>query len=164
MYKIIDEKLRIASCSLADLTMEQVNRFLQQWEDGAPIGSLTVFYDDKQNLIVLNRDHKSYEYYLDVVIAYLRATEEQRKLILNQTPESMKETMCLLECVCKRINFQTDVDYARQNFANREQCECAMYIMGIMPDKRSAVMVALRYGIMCGKREERARRRKAQVK
>ena len=77
MYKIIDEKLRIASCNVTDLTMEQISGFLLQWEAGAPIGSLTLFYDDKQNLIVLNQDHKHYEIYLDIVTAYLGATKEQ---------------------------------------------------------------------------------------
>lgn len=36
-YEMINEELRIASCSLADLTLEQVKHFLGQWEPGSNI-------------------------------------------------------------------------------------------------------------------------------
>ena len=80
---------------------------------------------------------------------------------MKQTPPSMKETMRLLKSICDRNDYQADIECALHNFTNGEQRECAMYIMEIMQDKGSAVMTALRYGIICGKREERARRRKA---
>ena len=60
MYKIIDEKLRLASCSISDLTMKQVKDFLSGWEEGASIRTLTLFYDEEKNLVVLNQDNKNY--------------------------------------------------------------------------------------------------------
>lgn len=43
MYEVINEELGIKACKLADLTADQVNRFLGLWEDGVRIGTLTVF-------------------------------------------------------------------------------------------------------------------------
>lgn len=56
MYEVINEKLGIAKCSLEELTLKQVQQFLGQWEPEANIGELTLFYDEKEDLIVLNRD------------------------------------------------------------------------------------------------------------
>lgn len=46
-YEMINEELRIASCSLADLTLEQVKHFLGQWEPGSNIGNLILFYEKR---------------------------------------------------------------------------------------------------------------------
>ena len=44
-YKLVNKELRIFSCSVSDLTMQQVASFLDQWEHGAKIGELTLFYE-----------------------------------------------------------------------------------------------------------------------
>ena len=62
-YEVIDEDLRIASCRIADLTMEQVQSFLKLWSDDSSIGSLTIFYDKESDMVVLNADNKNYEGY-----------------------------------------------------------------------------------------------------
>ena len=38
-YQMINEELRIASCSIADLTLKQAQQFLKQWEEGAKLGT-----------------------------------------------------------------------------------------------------------------------------
>lgn len=43
MYKVIDEKLNLKSCSVKDLTMNQIIQFLQQWNDESTISTLSVF-------------------------------------------------------------------------------------------------------------------------
>ena len=62
MYKIIDENLRIAACRISDLTAEMVSGFLAQWETGAKIGSLSMFFDSDKGLLVLNADNKNYDF------------------------------------------------------------------------------------------------------
>ena len=49
-YEMINEELRIASCSLADLTLEQVKHFLGQWEPGSNIGNLILFYEKEDDV------------------------------------------------------------------------------------------------------------------
>ena len=58
MYEVINEELGIMACDLEDLTAEQVMRFLGGWKDGARIGTLTMFLDDNDNL-VLNKNKKN---------------------------------------------------------------------------------------------------------
>ena len=79
MYEVINEKIGIAKCSLKDLTAEQVNQFLGQWEPGAKIGSLILFYDKEDDLIVLNSSSKAYQFWNDIVEVYLIAEGENKK-------------------------------------------------------------------------------------
>ena len=60
-YEMINEELRIARCSLADLTLEQVKHFLGQWEPGSNIGNLILFYEKEDDVIVLNSSNKKYQ-------------------------------------------------------------------------------------------------------
>lgn len=78
-YEMINEELRIASCSLADLTLEQVKHFLGQWEPGSNIGNLILFYEKEDDVIVLNSSNKKYQVWLDIVEAYLIATGEDKE-------------------------------------------------------------------------------------
>ena len=34
MYKVINEELKLKSCSIGDLTMDVVSEMLKQWDDG----------------------------------------------------------------------------------------------------------------------------------
>ena len=52
MYETLNAELGIDACNLSDLTAEQVSCFLGQWEEGASIGTLTVFNDEKNILTV----------------------------------------------------------------------------------------------------------------
>lgn len=79
MYEVINENLGIAKCSLMDLTAEQVNQFLGQWEPGANIDSLILFYDKENDLIVLNGSSKGYQFWIDIVEAYLIAEGEEKR-------------------------------------------------------------------------------------
>ena len=58
MYEVINEKLKLESCGIGDLTMDVVSGMLKQWDDGSSISTLTLFYLPKTDTIVLNRDNK----------------------------------------------------------------------------------------------------------
>ena len=74
-YEIINEKLGIKACRVTELTANQVNCFLSQWEEGAAIGTLTMFFDRKSGDLILNKDNKNYDLYLKLAEAYLGASE-----------------------------------------------------------------------------------------
>lgn len=102
-YQIINEELQIASCSIADLTMEQVQHFLKQWHPGDSIGTLTLFFENETGLLVLNRDNKNYEAYKDIAEAFLVASEDGQKEIIKKAPKGMEETfMVLSNCIKHR--------------------------------------------------------------
>lgn len=44
MYEVINEKLKLESCSIGDLTLNIVNGMLKSWNDGSSISTLTIFY------------------------------------------------------------------------------------------------------------------------
>lgn len=77
MYEIIDETLKLASCRINDLTIEQASNFLSQWEDGARLGSLTLFFAPDARYLVLNKDNARYEFFLELAKAYLSANDEE---------------------------------------------------------------------------------------
>ena len=78
-YEVINEELKIAKCSITDLTIGQVHNFLESWGDDSKIGTLTMFYDREKELLVLNEDNDMYETCLMTATAYLSGDYERRK-------------------------------------------------------------------------------------
>lgn len=64
-YEVINEELKIAKCSITDLTIGQVHNFLESWGDDSKIGTLTMFYDREKELLVLNEDTVCFDEYSD---------------------------------------------------------------------------------------------------
>ena len=75
MYEVINEKLKLESCSIGDLTLNIVNGMLKSWNDGSSISTLTIFYMPARDTIVLNRDHVNYDTYRTFTEAYLGCDE-----------------------------------------------------------------------------------------
>lgn len=156
-YEVIDEDLRISSCRIADLTMEQVQSFLKLWSDGSSIGSLTMFYDKGNDMVVLNADNENYEDYLQIATAYLGAEYERRKELRAQAPGSMRGSMVLLEeCYQQRV-FDKRTFQAVNNMLSKTQRKYVTHLLN-EKDPVSAVYIAFRAGMISGKRIERARR------
>ena len=91
-YEMVNEELNIKSCSLADLTMEQVQHFLKIWDDGSAIGTLALFFD-KDGTLVLNRDNEHYSDYQEIAEGLLKLDLEQADQVVESAPESIKETV-----------------------------------------------------------------------
>ena len=81
MYEVINEKLKLESCSIGDLTLNIVNGMLKSWNDGSSISTLTIFYMPARDTIVLNRDHVNYDTYCTFTEAYLGCDEHVRRKI-----------------------------------------------------------------------------------
>lgn len=163
MFEIIDENLRLASCGIADLTIEQTNEFLGYWEEGASIGSLTLFYDEKRNMVVLNKDNADYKYCLDITIEFMGLSEESREELMEKAPKSTKETLNVLNNAIRKMEYQKEFDILRHQHIPTDYINMVQYIQHKEKYDCFALMFIFMYGLMCGKREERARR-KAGVK
>ena len=159
MYKIIDEKLRLASCSISDLTMKQVKDFLSGWEEGASIRTLTLFYDEEKNLVVLNQDNKNYERIHDMVLGYMELNEEKRDEALQKVPKSLKETFRVLNQSIEKIKYKEEYKRIIQHAIPCRYNDYMKYIWNESGSEFMAFLNAFHYGMMCGKREERARRK-----
>ena len=113
-YKVINEELQIASCRIADLTMEQVKTFLEIWDDDSSIGTLTMFYDQHRDYLVLNEDNENFQLYLDIVEVYLKASKAGKKKLMNEAPSSMLETLRVINGFEKRRFINTWIGRACQ--------------------------------------------------
>lgn len=158
-FEVVNENLKIASCGLADLTMDQVQNFLSRWEEGANIGSLTLFYDSESGYVVLNRDNKNYEAYLETAEAYIGASERVRREARDKAPESLKETLLVLENTLRYRDIKQAIFMARHNCIDDKDTPILNTICKETENIVGAVCLAFRYGVMCGKRKERARRK-----
>lgn len=154
-----NEDLQIASCSIADLTIQQVNSFLEQWNPGSSIGTLTLFYELKTGLLVLNRDNKYFEFYKTLAEKYMLASEAERRTLAEKAPESFKETFQILDsCICHR-KIDGEILKAEQNIVASKDRTVLDEIRKRYPPIL-AVLNAFCYGVMQGKRIERAKRKK----
>lgn len=160
VYEMINKELQIASCSIADLTMEQTDCFLKQWEPGSSIGTLTLFFD-KSGRVVLNRDNKRFDYYKDFTEAYLSNPEKARKRITDKMHRMLEAEIKVLDHC---INFRTvgrEVDRAIHGYIPEDNHRKVLHeIQRRYNDTVFASNIAFLYGVMEGKRVERAKRRK----
>lgn len=166
MYKIIDEKLGLASCRLSDLTIQQVNCILNQFEDDASIGTLTLFYDKAADIVVLNSDNKNFDIYLGLAEAFLKADREKEQEIVDKVPSGFRETLEVLRDAkrARKIKEELRIN-GHQGIVG---CN-GTYLYDVFNEiiRKSAgfshpmilMSQAYTYGVIQGKREERARRK-----
>lgn len=159
-YKLVDEELQIYSCSLADLTLKQTAVILRQWEKDANIGELAVFYNPITGKLVLNRDNENYEIWLELTRCYMKAPDKARENVLKENyHQKVKETLeAINECVKDRRIRQEIKRIYKHSIPNKYED-----VLEQLYKEESGCFgqsLAFIYGMMCGKREERARKKK----
>lgn len=162
MYEVINEELGIKACGLADLTAEQVSHFLGLWEEGAKIGALTAFVEN--DTLVLNKNNKMYAAYRDIAEAYMGADDERRKEIRKncQIPQ-MDETFDLMEKCLESRKVSKELLKAENNVILNDSSWMVLYGIRRRYDFMRAVSIAFRYGVMQGKRAERAKKKRQSI-
>lgn len=159
MLEMINEELNIKACHLADLTMDQVNSFLKQWEEGAKIGTLILFYEKDSGTLVLNKDNKLYEEYRIIAEEYMGAPPSKRRDLGAECPECNKEMIKVMESCLKYRVVSKELYRARKNAIPQGSSTIVLNEIWDKYDPASAVVTAFRYGVMQGKRAERIRRK-----
>lgn len=158
MYETLNAELGIDACNLSDLTAEQVSCFLNQWEEGASIGTLTVF-NDESDILILNKDNELYDTYRELAEAYMDGSSEIRKQLWEKCPNGMKETLRVIENCLKRRRINRELFRARKNAIKSKPSWMVLDALIKDCDSPQAVTIAFRYGMMQGKRMERAKRK-----
>ena len=163
-YEIVNEKLNIKACTIGDLTYEQVRSFLEAWNDGSSISTLTAFIEDESYALVLNKDNDKYGYYLDLCESYLVTTDEKRAAFREKTKNTpWHMTLQLMDkLIMLRRNKEVidmlgkqkacGLEYPRQIFES-------IIKEYNFSDEKWHMWKAYLYGIIQGKRMERARRK-----
>ena len=92
MYKLLDEKSNLWSCSLADLKAAQAASILSHWEVGTTLNDLTLFYEPETQRVILNADNAAYTRFETLAIKYLSADEEirDRERLLQELRERQR--------------------------------------------------------------------------
>lgn len=157
MYETLNAELGIDACNLSDLTAEQVSCFLSQWEEGASIGTLTVF-NDESDILILNKDNELYDTYRELAEAYMGGSAETRKQLWEKCPDGMKETLRVMENCLKRRRISRELFRAGKNTIKSKPSWLVLDALIKGCDSPKAVTIAFRYGMMQGKRMERVRK------
>ena len=167
-YEIVNEKLNIKACTIGDLTFEQVRSFLEARNDGSSISTLTAFIDEEDEALVLNKDDKRYDLYLAMCEKYLSTTDEKRTNFREKSKDNPHfNTVCLLD---KLIEMRRVGEIMKMLGNQKEKyADYPKHVFdGIIKkydfsDERFHMWKAYTYGIIQGKRAERARRKAGAV-
>lgn len=168
-YKVIDEALKVYSCGFDDLTEEHLEQFKRQYGNEEEFKHITVFYDKGNSAIVINAEHEYFDLCKKFVIAYLsadKATREEIKIerqrrntkysqgiikVLDVALLDMSKEQEVTRLMQQPIGKMSDVTWGVLTAIQNKTMGCgAIY----------SLQLAYNYGIMQGKRAERARRRK----
>ena len=135
-------------------------QFLNQWEEGAKIGELSLFYDQESDYVVLNKDNDNFLMYLNIVEQYLSLSEKSRKdLFLQKINKSTEEEITVLNNALVHRKIAMNIKYAMQGYIPEDDQPVVFAISERDSDTFSVACTAYLYGVMCGKRAERARRK-----
>lgn len=153
---IISEKHRIATIKPEDLEYELALDILKQWKSGIKLSELTLYYDGKEDYLVINKSSGLYETLRDLAITFFEADGEKRATLLLEAPPKLKMSVRVLgNCVRQRQQSNT-IEQIRQNYVDPQYRPTLDY----MRDNDMSIYNAFVYGVMCGKREERARKKR----
>lgn len=169
MYEVINEKLKLESCSIGDLTLNIVNGMLKSWNDGSTISTLTVFYMPARDIIVLNRDHMNYDTYRTFTEAYLSCDEHVRQKIRKryETKEDrgINEIIEILDGAIKHRKNLGDLFMLKHQSIEEDDNILSISLMNeIMKatgDQHFSMYKAFQYGVIQGKRLERRKKRQS---
>ena len=163
MYEIIDETLKLASCGITDLTYEQASHILSQWEDGAKLGSLTLFFDPKSEYLVINRDNSDYEFYLKLAKKYLCLSGKEKKAFREKFEGRHKEEFEVMDCFRVHSSVKNDLDAIEHQSCVLPDDQVAKNVLIQLKKQEISTCFlmsqAYYYGVMNGKRIERAKRK-----
>lgn len=164
-YEVIDEEQKIAACNVADLTASQAVSFFKANGADKKIGDFTFFWRKTNGMVVLNKDNPEYEDLLSWVKDWLKLPKSKRL-----EAEQLVGTRAKRDA--ERLNKCADRREALEEY-ERIQMHCvdgsAVDVLELIyerSEKRQGfqeyelLMKAYTYGVMQGKRKERARRKR----
>ena len=159
----IDEIQRIACCHLADLTGAQIDIFSEQFKE-MPISALTMFYDKDQDLLTLNKDNPLYETYRRFVPVYMEASSEKIEWIKTKPwSENIQRIIKYLDGIRERRRIKAELTILGLqpigDFVSLKRMLEAIQDRHAKHGDVWTLYEAYTYGLIQGKRTERARRK-----
>ncbi|MEI3163004.1 MAG: hypothetical protein V8S74_06335 [Lachnospirales bacterium] len=156
--KLIDKELNMWSCTPDELTYRQICILKQDLGEDSKLSDFESFFDDKTGQLIMNKEHKDFDFNVDGYSKYLKATDEE-KIAYKDKHKDNAYYLDLFEYL---------------DFLNTKIEDFKMLkILGYQPinwnvprlwkkmnstDPRADLMAMYNYGLIQGKRIERARR------
>lgn len=159
-YEIINEELKIAACNIGDLTLGMTQAILKNWSDGISIEELTLFTDNVSGYLVLNKEFHYYDLLLTTAERYLVADAEERKEIRDKAPECFHASIAIIQEFRVKKIISREISYASKGCICNRDRRIVDEIVNRGENCYITAFKAFRYGMMQGKRAERARRKK----
>lgn len=157
MSEIINEELMIKSCGIGDLTLSQTNQFLALWNDDSTISKLTLFYDD-EGYIVINKDRENFEALRFLTETYMSGDKGVRELMWDKYPKFEEEFRVIDAAIRKR---EEDLFFKMvDNSILYDEAPMLSAIIRKHGDGFLTISRAFAYGVIHGKKIERAKKRK----
>lgn len=163
MYNLINEELRIATCKMSELHKDMANMV-------QPVETITVMYDSKEDIIVLNTEYKLFYICRELSATYLKLEKSDRDELAMQLKDGLKsddieEIIDMLEQVvvireAKRYNKILKKIDSTQFF---NIYKLLLQINNNSKNEFEKEFKLFQMGYILGKREERARRKKVNV-
>lgn len=159
-YKIINEKLKIKSCSIADMTIQQVARFTDQLNHDYSLGHIVMF-EEPDGWLILNEDSKKFIPAKEFAELYMANSDEfKQKHSPEEFPIFRQEVEVMNACLRKRRE-QLEISRVRKSNMAVVKEEQDHILSKIYREESgfSMVMYAFFYGVIVGKRAERAKKK-----
>lgn len=168
-YKIINEELKVYSCQIGNLPIEQAKELFKRYDEDFTLADITVFYDENERVIVINSDSQYYDICKDLVITYLRVDEEKRKKVKEEAGdiELVAGITKVLDNALLDMEFKRNMSILMQQKQIKEDFTSTRCVLLELQKRREqygtlyVLYLAFLYGFMNGKKTERAKRRKA---
>lgn len=162
MYSLINEELRIATCKMSELPKDMADKV-------QPVETITVMYDSKEDIIVLNPDYKLFYICRELSATYLKLEKSDRDELAMQLKDGLKsddieEVIDMLEqVVLTREAKQYDEILKNNDFTVfYDTYGLLMRINNKAKSNLAKEFNIFQMGYILGKREERARRKKVE--
>ncbi|HHV09762.1 MAG TPA: hypothetical protein GXX75_05745 [Clostridiales bacterium] len=159
-YSIVNEELRIQSCSIEDLVDKEI-------EDPATV---SLFYDPSEDMLILNSNREDADVYLMISRIYLKADKSRRPEIrkdVESTMKSLSTTLDLLDKVIWMREQNARFEQLERNFsmigrqkAFYDQMDMIYAIDDFEHESTFKLIDAYNWGYIQGVKAERARRKK----
>lgn len=156
--KLIDKELNMWSCTPDELTYRQICILKQGLGEDSKLSDFESFFDDKTGQLIMNKEHKDFDFNVDVYSKYLKATALKKATYKDKHKDNAYylDLFDYLDFLNTKIE-----DYKMLKILGRQPINWSvprLWKKMNSTDPRADLMAIYNYGLIQGKRIERARR------
>ncbi|MBS5933726.1 MAG: hypothetical protein KIC94_12735 [Clostridiales bacterium] len=163
MYSLINKELRIATCKMSELPKDMADMV-------QPVETITVMYDSKEDIIVLNTEYELFDICMELSSRYLQLEKSDRDELAMQLKDGLKsddieEIIDMLEQLVV-IREAKQYDKILKKIDSTQFFNVYELLSQINNNSKNGFekeFKLFQMGYILGKREERARRKKVNV-